>query len=122
MVKIVIMDWESFNKMVHSDIKNAVKTGSFKKQGDIIYAETLESALRLFTPERMKLLSAVKASKPASLYALAKLLKKDFKTIFTDANYLSNAGIMALETYKEGARTKVRPRFSGGKISLEIPV
>ncbi len=122
MVKIVIMEWESFSKMVKKEIGEGIRKGSFKKQDDVIYAETLESALRLLTPERMKLLSAVKVSKPASLYALAKLLKKDFKTISTDANILSNAHLLSLETYKEGKRTKVRPRISANKIQLEVAI
>ena len=122
MVKIAVMEWDSFSQMVKKEIEEGVRKGSFRKQDDVIYAETLQSALRLLTPERMKLLSAVRASRPQSLYALAKLLKKDFKTISTDADILSNAHLLSLETYKDGKRTKVRPRFSGSKISLEIPV
>ena len=122
MVKIVIMDWESFNRMVYTDIKNAVKTGSFSKQDDVIYAESWEAALRALTPERIKLLNAVKDSKPSSLYALAKTMKKDFKTIFTDAKYLSNAGLLTLESHKQGGRTRMRPVFKGNKINVEITV
>ena len=46
MVKIVVMDWESFSKMVKRDIEEGLKRGSFAKQDDVIYAESLEAALR----------------------------------------------------------------------------
>jgi predicted transcriptional regulator len=122
MVKIVIMDWKSFSKMVKKDIEQGLERGSFKKDGDVIYAETLEAALHVLTTERMKLLSTVKERRPASLYALAKLMKKDFKTVSSDANRLSRAGLLTLETYKVGAKKKVRPRFTARKISLELAV
>ena len=122
MVKIVVMDWESFSKMVKRDIEEGLKRGSFAKQDDVIYAESLEAALRMLTPERKKLLDAVKDTKPASLYALAKTMKKDFKTVFTDAKYLSKAGLLTLENHNQGARARLRPVFKGNKINVEITV
>ena len=72
------------------------------------------------TPERMKLLAAIKGQKPRSLYALAKLMKKDIKSVSTDTSILSGAGLMELEAYNEGGRKKVRPRVSAHKIQLEF--
>ncbi len=118
MVKIVIKSWDDIYKETVRDIKN----GTPQKEDKIIYIDSIEVARKLMTPERMKLLSTVKGKKPGSLYALAKLLKKDMKTIVTDTNLLSDFGLLSLETYKEGARTKVRPRFEGRKINLELPI
>ena len=122
MVKIVIMEWEDFSRMVYKEIKEGLKKGSFAKQGDVIYAESLEAALRLLSPEKKRLLDAVKDTKPSSLYALAKTMKKDFKTVFTDAKYLSNAGLLTLENRRIGARQRLRPVFHGNKISVELTV
>lgn len=122
MVKIVVMDWDSFSKMVRSDIQRGIRTGSFSKQDDIIYAESPEAARRLMATERLKMLSTIRKEKPGSLYALAKLMKKDIKTIATDAAILSDAGLMRLETYMEGGRKKVRPVTRVRKISMDMPV
>ncbi len=122
MVKIVIMDWESYSKMIKSEIEHGIKKGSFRKEDDVIYAESIDAARRLLTPERMKLLSIVKGRKPGSLYELAKMMDKNLKTVSTDANLLSNAGLLSLEAYKSGARKKVRPHFTARKISLELAV
>ncbi len=122
MVKIVVMDWNSFSKMVKSDVDDAIKTGKFKKSEDVIYAESIDAARRLMTNERLKMLSEVKKSRPNSLYSLAKLLKKDIKTVSTDAGILSKAGLLSLENYREGKKTKVRPRVSMSKISFELAI
>lgn len=122
MVKIVIMGWESFSNMIKSDMEHGIKTGSFRKEDDVIYAESIDAARKLLTPQRMKLLSIVKGRKPGSLYELAKMMDKNLKTVSTDANLLSNAGLLSLEAYKSGARKKVRPRFTARKISLELAV
>lgn len=108
--------------MVKSEIDDAIKTGEFRKSEDVVYAESIDAARRLMTNERLKMLSQVKSARPNSLYSLAKLLKKDIKTVATDAGILSSAGLLKLETYKEGKRTKVRPRVSTSKISVEFAI
>ncbi len=122
MVKIIVMGWHDFNKMVISDIGKAVKTGSFSKQEDVIYAESLGAARRLMTSERLRMLVEVKKRRPRSLYELAKMMKKDIKTISTDATILSQAGLMKLEKYNVGKRKKVRPIVSARKIQLEFAI
>lgn len=122
MVKIVVMGWKEFNKMVIKDIEAGIKTGSFSKQGDIIYAQSPETARRLMASERLKMLSTIRKEKPGSLYELAKIMKKDIKTVATDAAILSDAGLMQLETYREGGRKKVRPSTRVRKISMDVPI
>jgi len=118
MVKIVIKSWSEIVKETIRDVEARIP----QKEDKIIYIESLDDARKLFTPERIKFLSTVREESPDSLYALAKLLKKDFKTISTDARMLSNAGILRLVNHKVGKRNKVRPVFTGNEINLAISV
>ena len=118
MVKIVIKGWDA----IYKETVHAIKHRIPQKEDKIIYIESLDDARKLFTPERIKFLSTVREESPESLYALAKLLKKDFKTISTDARLLSDAGILRLVNHKAGKRTKVRPVFTGNEINLSISV
>lgn len=118
MVKIIIKSWDEVYKETVRDVERRIP----QKEKKIIYIDNLDDLRSLMTSGRLSMLSAVRKGKPDSLYALAKLMKKDIKTVATDAAMLSNAGIMRLETYKVGNRKKVRPHFSGSKISLEISI
>ena len=118
MVKIVIKGWDA----IYKETVHAIKHRIPQKEDKIIYIESLDDARKLFTPERIKFLSTVREESPESLYALAKLLKKDFKTISTDARLLSDAGILRLVNHKVGKRAKVRPVFTGNEINLSIAV
>jgi len=122
MVKIVVMDWDSFSKIVRSEIQRGVRTGSFSKQDDVIYAESPEAAMRLLAREKLRMLSTVRKEKPGSLYELAKSMKKDIKTVATDAKILSDMRLLTLETYHQGGRKKVRPVTHVRKISLEVSI
>jgi predicted transcriptional regulator len=118
MVKLVIAGWEKVKAQTIKDVENHVP----QKEGKIIYIDSIDALRTLITKERLKMLSSVREKKPNSLYALAKLLKKDIKTIATDTELLSSAGLLKLETYKDGKRTKVRPSVTASKISLELAI
>jgi len=119
MIKIIV--GENFDEAIGGmdyDIAHRIS----QKEDLIIYLDKIEDARFLLTPERLKLLGIVKRQKPDSLYALAKLLKKDIKTIATDTSLLNKVGLLRLEKYKEGERVKVRPRFPSKKITIELSV
>ena len=118
MVKLVIADWASVKEKTIKDVENRVP----QKEGRIIYVDSVEALRTLITRERLKMLSQVKSTRPNSLYSLAKLLKRDIKTVSTDAGILSQAGLLKLETYMDGKKTKVRPRVSVSRISVEFAI
>jgi predicted transcriptional regulator len=122
MVKIVIMDWDSFSKKLNSDTLKAIERGKFKKEGKTLYAESLEAARSMLSRERLRLLSEVKRKKPSSLYQLAKQLGKDMKTVHTDASMLSKFGLLSLDKHVESGKVCLRPTVTHRKITLEIAV
>lgn len=118
MVKIIIKSWDEVYKETVRDIK----AGKVQKEDKIIYIDSLDDLRRLMTSGRLSMLSAVRKGKPRSLYQLAKFMKKDIKTVATDAGILSKAGLMRLETYKEGKKTKVRPSVRMNRIRMELAI
>jgi len=122
MVKIVVMDWKSFSRKVKSEITEGIRKRSFRKENGVIYAESIDAARSIMTSERMRLLATVKKSHPASLYQLAKDMKKDIKTVFTDANLLSGFGLLSLEKNNGGGKARIRPRLISSKITFEIAI
>jgi predicted transcriptional regulator len=122
MVRIVVMDWKGFSSKVRAELETGVSRGKFRRNGDVIHAETLEAGIRALTCGRLALLSMVKQKKPASIYQLAKELGKDIKTVHTDATMLSEMGLLSFEPHKENGKTSLRPKVKLKKITLELLV
>jgi len=118
MVKLVIMDWKQVKAQTIRDVERRVP----QKEGKIIYVDSLEALRSLMTKGRLSMLSEVHKGKPGSLYELARSMKKDIKTVATDAKILSEMGLLELKAYKEGGRKKVRPVTRVRKISVEVPI
>ena len=117
-IRIVIMDWDSLVNKTIDDIK--------KRRADdnngVIYVKNIDVARKILTPQRMRLLSTVRNSKPVSLYALAKIMKKDIKSVISDADMLNHFGLLRLESYIEGKQKKVRPKIEASRIQMELAV
>ena len=118
MVKIVVMRWGTLKEQVIHDVQNRTR----RADGDVIYVEDVETFRKLITPERLRLLSAITHKKPDSIYQLAKMLKKDFKTVSGDVDMFRNVGLVRVEKYKDGLRNKSRPVAAMRKIQMELTV
>jgi predicted transcriptional regulator len=118
MVKIVIASKE----MIREQTIRAVERGIAQKEDKIIYVDSLEAARRILTPERLKMLGIIKREKPASLYALAKLMGKDFRAIYRDVGILSEVGLIQKENYNEGHREKTRVGVRANEIHLSLSI
>ncbi len=64
---------------------------------------------KLLSNEKAKILHAVKTSKPKSIYELAKLLKRDFKSVIDDVKFLEKFGFIDMIAEKSGGRERHRP-------------
>src|SRR3989338_450698 len=77
------------------------------------------SALRqLLNNEKARMLYIIKHEKPASLYALAKILKRDFKSVQQDAKLLEHFGFIRLVPEKSGRRNRLKPVVSADSVSI----
>ena len=118
MVKIMIAD----KAAVREQTIKAVEKGIVQKEDKIIYVDSLEAARRLLTPQRLKMLGIIKREKPASLYALAKIMGKDFRAIHRDVGILSEVGLIQKEDYLEGNREKTRVGVRAKEIHLSVSI
>jgi len=68
------------------------------------------SALRhLLSNEKARILNLIKIKKPNSIYQLAKMLKRDFKSVNEDIKLLEKFGFIDLIAQKTGKRERLKP-------------
>ena len=117
-IKIAIASHEEIRKQTIYDVEHRIP----QKEDLIVYFESIEDFRAFLTPERMRLLRTARVEKPESVYELAKLLERDFKSVLADARHLENIGLLSMEKYKAGMRVKVRPVCRAKKIEMEIKI
>jgi predicted transcriptional regulator len=112
------------DKEVFDEVKETwrkVEKGEKVKKREGLYFENLEVMRKVLTEERLRILKTIRKAHPASIYELAKILKRDVKNTFDDVNFLAHIGLIDLKKTKEG-REKTVPSVNYDKILLEIPV
>ena len=81
------------------------------------------SALRnLLSNEKARVLHVIKNKNPKSIYGLAKILKRDFKSVNDDVKLLKRFGLLDLISEKTGERERLKPIISADSINIEIKI
>ncbi len=81
------------------------------------------SALRqLLSDERARLLHITKTQQPTSLYNLAKLLGRDFKSVRQDVKLLEKFGFLELNTVRKGKREMLKPVLVVDSVNINISI
>lgn len=85
---------------------------------EVISVSNWEVLGRLLSPPRLQLLAAIPLVKAASIAALAKAMKKDFKNVYSDVRFLADLGLIDLK--EEGRRKNLVPiaKYEGIEFSL----
>ena len=114
-VKIVIQPLGTLKE----EWKQALK-GEFKglqKKGIIIFPN-VETLGKVLSPSRLEILTVILKERPKSIYALAKLVDRDFKNVHSDVKILADVGLIALRA--SGKRAAVMPVavYSGFELDL----
>ena len=79
------------------------------------------SALRqLLNNEKARILHTLKERKPNSLYDLAKMLNRDFKSVRKDVELLKNFGFIRLQPEAKGKRKKLKPIHNLERLDISI--
>lgn len=98
-------------------------TGRRVRRVDGVYFTSIEAARNLLTPSRLALLRAIRASKPASIYELAKLLGRDLKNVQSDLQLLERYDVVRMSHGRGTGRRKVRtPTTPFSEIALRIAI
>jgi len=122
-VKQVKLDIQSENEFIRETAKamKDMAAGKSVKPDSVISFDSLKTMRKFITDERLKILKTIRRDHPASIYALAKILKRDTKNVSDDVHYLSELGLLKLEKTKDG-RSKTKPVMEYEKILVEISV
>ena len=84
-----------------------------------IYVENVNVFRKMLTEERLRLLICIKERKPESVYAVAKMLKRDRSNVIADLTMLANLGFVELNE-ERGSRMMTRPVTPYDKIEISI--
>lgn len=114
-VKIVIRSIEDVKSEWVQALKGKVRY--IQPEGTIFFL-SLRDLGKAFSPARLELLSVIIKSKPESIYALAKLVERDFKNVYHDVKMLSDMGM--IELMPTGKRDSFMPvaKYSGFEVDL----
>jgi len=82
--------------------------------------EGLSALRRLLSNERARLMHIIKVKKPASIYGLAKLLGRDFKSVSDDIKLLERFGFVEMTSEKTGKRERLKPTLISDTIHINI--
>src|SRR3989304_71494 len=106
-IKIAIKSDEEILKEIKEVVKK-IESGEKVKKREGVSFDSIDSMRKVLTEERLKILRMVKKEHPASVYELAKKLKRDIKNTFNDVQFLAEAGLLELKKTKDG-REKTTP-------------
>jgi len=76
----------------------------------------------LLSNEKARILYTLKFQKPKSIYALSKLLKRDFKSVREDTRILERFGFIEFYSEKTGKRKALRPALTIEKLQMIIDI
>lgn len=114
-VRIVIVPLDD----VLSEFKRALKgeVRSIQKPGVLIFT-SLSAAAKVLSPVRLEMLGTIVKEKPESIYALAKMLNRDFKNVYADVRLLEEVGLLSLKS--TGKRDAMRPVAKYNGIEMDL--
>ena len=100
-------------------------TAFFKKltgeKGDYDF-EGIASLRSLLSNEKARILKVIKTRNPKSIYELARVLERDFKSVNDDIKLLERFGFIDLIKEKTGKRERLRPVIVVDSINIEIVI
>lgn len=76
----------------------------------------------LLSNEKSRILHVLKHKKPRSIYALAKILGRDFKSVRDDLNALERFGFIDFFSEKHGKRASLMPILIVDKLQIIINI
>lgn len=82
--------------------------------------EGLANVRRLLSDEKTRLLHTIKIKKPSSLYGLAKMLGRDFKSVKEDVDVLEKFGFIEIIGEKTGKRERHKPVLAVDSMHIYI--
>ena len=77
---------------------------------------------QLLSNEKARLLHTIKIKQPKSIYSLAKILERDFKTVREEIILLKKFGFIELVEEKTGNRITHRPIIAANSVNIIVRI
>jgi predicted transcriptional regulator len=77
---------------------------------------------QLLSNERARLMNVIKNKKPRSLYELARILGRDFKSVKEDIKLLERLGLVNMVAEKTGNRKRLRPILAIDTLYINLKI
>jgi hypothetical protein len=77
---------------------------------------------QVFSKEKAKILHVIKVHAPNSIYALAKFLKRDLKSVRQDLKILEKFGFIDYQKESQGNRESLKPILPSGSIEIIVNI
>jgi len=84
--------------------------------------EGLSTLRNLLSNEKARILHTIKVDNPKSIYKLAKILKRDFKSVNDDVKILEKFGFIDLIEEKTGKRERLKPILIVDSITINLKI
>ena len=84
--------------------------------------EGLSALRKILSNEKARIIHTIKKSSPGSIYELAKILERDFKSVNDDVKLLERFGFIDMIAEKTGKRNRLRPIMVVDSINIQIKV
>lgn len=99
-----------------------IATGQHTEKREVVSFKDIDTMRKVLTPKRLELLKVIKHKKPTSVYALAKLTKRDAKSVNTDVGVLASLNMVKTKRSKTKRRESIQPQVTFDSIHLEITI
>lgn len=84
--------------------------------------EGIRALKQMLNNEKARILYTIKSKKPSSIYNLAKILNRDFKSVNEDIKLLEKFGFIDLIAEKTGKRERLKPVLVVDTIQINIKI
>jgi len=84
--------------------------------------EGLSLLRKLLSNEKARILHTIKSKKPNSIYALSRILKRDFKSVSSDIKLLERFGFIEMVAEKTGNRERLKPVLAVDSITINFKI
>ena len=95
------------------------KQGHEKEDYDF---QDISSLRHLLSNERARILDVIKTKEPKSIYNLAKMLGRSFKSVSDDVKTLQKFGFVEISKEKTKKRIRHKPKVTADAINIHIKI
>ena len=123
-VKNIVVEVKQLDSVLKdaAGIMNKIKNNERVMPQNRLSFGSIESFREFFTPKRLELLHVIKQKQPESVYELAKLVKREIKSVVVDIGILEKYELVDTKKInnKNGSGYKVMPVFDFDKLRVDI--